>query len=235
MAYAQFTETIEGTAVSFDMMPVAPSVTTGIAPFWIGRTEVTWDAYDVFIYGLDQAPETGQADAVTRPSKPYISMDRGFGHAGWPVISVSYRGAEAFCAWLSQKTGRRYRLPTEREWRHACERGDIDPAQLGEHAWYRENSDFQTHPVGTRKGDRYGLQDLFGNALEWATGDDGAPVTLGGCYRDSAADVGCGARVLPTPAWNQSDPQIPKSIWWLADGGFVGFRVLCEPQPEPAP
>ena len=79
VAYAQFTETIDGTAVQFDMMPVPGDAGRGIEPYWIGRTEVTWDAYDVFVFGFD---EPGDDDAVTRPSKPYISMDRGFGHAG---------------------------------------------------------------------------------------------------------------------------------------------------------
>ena len=112
--YAQFTETIGGTAVSFDMMPVLGDAEGEINPFWIGRTEVTWNAYDVFLYGLDMPDDElgdDDSDAITRPSKPYISMDRGFGHAGYPVISVSSRGAAAFCTWLSLKTGRRYRLP----------------------------------------------------------------------------------------------------------------------------
>ncbi len=228
VAYAQFTETIDGTAVAFDMMPVIAGVTQGIDPFWIGRTEVTWDAYDVFVFGFDEPDET-ESDAVTRPSKPYISMDRGFGHAGYPVISVSSRGAMAFCDWLSRKTGRRYRLPTEVEWRLTCERGRIPTTQIGRYAWYRGNADFKTHPVGTREDDARGVFDMYGNASEWCTGFDGDPVTLGGSYRDHVAGLGCAARVPPSDAWNQSDPQIPKSVWWLADAGFVGFRVVCEP------
>ena len=230
--YAQFTETISGTAVAFDMMPVLGDVDLEIDPFWIGRTEITWDAYDVFLYGLDvtdDEPDDDNPDAITRPSKPYISMDRGFGHAGYPVISVSSRGAAAFCTWLSLKTGRRYRLPTEDEWRHACERGRIDAAEVDRHAWYRGNADFMTHAVATKSPGRRGLHDMYGNASEWCIGADGEPVTLGGCFRDDLDGLGCAARVPPTAAWNQSDPQIPRSIWWLADAGFIGFRVVCEP------
>ncbi len=223
---AQFTETIAGTAVSFEMVPVPGDASLGIRPFWIGRTEVTWDAYDVYLYGLDQAAGEPGADAVTRPSKPYISMDRGFGHAGFPGISMSYHGAASFCEWLSVKTGRRYRLPTEQEWRFVCDRGAVENAS--EHAWHRGNADFKTHPVATRRPDAHGIHDMYGNAAEWCTGSDGRPVTLGGSYRDEPAGVGCVARVEPRDAWNQSDPQIPKSIWWLADAGFVGFRVVCE-------
>ena len=53
-------------------------------PFWIAKTEMTWDLYDIFVYGLDQPERTDESgvDAITRPSKPYIAMDRGFGKAG---------------------------------------------------------------------------------------------------------------------------------------------------------
>jgi formylglycine-generating enzyme required for sulfatase activity len=241
--HEQFTETLDGTTVSFVMKPVPAGRfalqdgsgvgggQAGIGPFWISETEVTWDAYDVYLFGPDEQEAAGDAgpDAVTRPSKPYISVDRGFGHAGYPAISMSYLGALSFCEWLSRRTGRRYRLPTQREWRYVCRLGAVDGASADEHAWYRSNADFRTHPVATRAPDALGLYDLWGNASEWCTGPDGSPVTLGGSYRDPAGGIGCGARVLPSDAWNESDPQVPKSVWWLADAGFVGFRVVCEP------
>ena len=91
-----------------------------VKPFHIGRTEVTWDMYDVFALGLDVAKEKTSADAVARPSQPYGAPDYGWGHAGFPAISVTRDAAEAFCKWLSTKTGRVYRLPTEAEWTHAA-------------------------------------------------------------------------------------------------------------------
>jgi len=225
----QFTEAIGGSAVTLEMLPMPGDARQGLDSFWIGRTEVTWDLYDVFVYGLDRRDDDFGADAVTRPSKPYISMDRGFGHAGYPVISVSSHAAAAFCSWLSIKTGRRYRLPTIAEWRLACRRGRIDPAQLDRYAWYRDNAEFKTHPVATREPGARGLHDMYGNASEWCTGADGEPVTLGGSYRDELDGIGCVAGVASSVDWNRSDPQIPRSIWWLADAGFVGFRVVCEP------
>ena len=69
---------------------------------------------------------------------------------------------------------------------------------------------------------------MWGNAAEWVTGDGGRPLVVGGSYRDAADRAGCAAAVTPSDAWNASDPQMPKSVWWLADGGFVGFRVVCE-------
>ena len=224
---SEFNQPVHGSTQSMLMVGVAPGIET--APFWIGATEVPWDLYDVFVYRLDE-PAGGAtgADAVARPSKPYISMDRGFGHTGYPAISMSFRGAEAFCAWLSERTGRRYRLPTEREWRHVCSQAALERDDLKSSAWCRENSGGRTHPVGSKTPDAAGLHDLFGNAAEWCVGEDGRPVVLGGHYRDPAARLGCDMRLEPTSDWNDSDPQLPKSVWWLADAGFVGFRVVCE-------
>jgi formylglycine-generating enzyme required for sulfatase activity len=238
-----FTQTIDGTALSFEMIPVnarwVPMIgdrglQTASGPFWIAKTELTWDLYDTFVFGLDQpeAPDESGVDAITRPSKPYIAMDRGFGKAGYPVISVSYHGARAFCEWLSKKIGRTYRLPTEAEWRVACALGDIRPGAVDDHAWHKDNSDFKTHPVGKKKPGALGLHDMYGNASEWCSGGDDKPVTMGGSYRDSAEEIGCTMRVEPSDTWNASDPQIPKSVWWLADGGFVGFRIVCIPQED---
>ncbi|MHC5005128.1 MAG: formylglycine-generating enzyme family protein [Planctomycetota bacterium] len=230
-----FKQSIEGTVVSFEMVPLPAGTVTidgqdiEVGPVWIGRTEVTWDAFDVYMLGLDEPADAGGVDAVARPSKPYISMDRGFGHGGYPVISISYHSAQTFCAWLSKKTGRTYRLPTEAEWRHACTLGGVDESTADEHAWHFGNARFTTHPVGKKAADAVGLHDLHGNAGEWCTGVDGAPVTMGGTYRSDADELGCASRVPPSDAWNASDPQIPKSIWWLADGGFIGFRLVCEP------
>jgi len=231
-----FVQTIKGTTVSFTMAPIPGGTApdgTAIKPFSIATTEVTWDVYDIWVFSLD-VPE-GTADASTRPTKPYLLMDRGYGHQGYPAISVSHKGAEEFCRWLTAKTGRKYRLPTEAEWEHACRAGASgkygfgdDAAELREHAWYAGNAEEKTHPIGTRKANAWGLFDMLGNASEWVTGADGAPKTAGGCFRDEAEDLTPATRVAPSRSWNASDPQIPKSVWWLADGGFVGFRVVCE-------
>ena len=69
---------------------------------------------------------------------------------------------------------------------------------------------------------------MLGNAGEWCTAPDGTCAVRGGSYGDPAATVRVDARAPPNPAWNKSDPQIPKSKWWLADGPFVGFRIALE-------
>jgi len=205
-----------------------------VAPFMLATTELTWDVLDVFVYGLDRpADDPPGADGVTRPSKPYLTMDRGFGHAGYPAISMSAKTAEAFAAWLSTTTGHRVRLPTEAEWRHAAALAAIDPARVDEHAWHAGNARRTTHPVGKKTADALGLHDLYGNAGEWCLAADGKPVLLGGSYREPASRLGVAGRMVPSEDWNASDPQIPKSVWWLADGPWTGVRLVCEPAPAP--
>lgn len=221
-----YQETIPGTIVHFEMVPVPGG--QGIAPFYLGRTEVTWDMYDVFALGLDAKTPAGAPDAVARPSRPYGAPDYGWGHAGFPVISIARDAAEAFAAWLTQATGRTYRLPTEAEWNHAAalaRRGLADAAALDAHAWHRENAGRRTHAVGTREPDALGLLDLFGNAAEWVSTSDGARVTRGGSFRDPLDVLWNGARAVQDDSWNERDPQLPKSRWWLSDGPFVGFRI----------
>ncbi len=231
-----FTESIRGTARTIEMIPV--SALPGASPIWMCKTEIPWEVLDICIYGFDKVDgksDSPGADAVTRPTKPYIAMDRGFGHAGWPANSVGFKNANTFCEWLSAKSGKHYRLPTVAEWKHACEMGKVDPNAVGDFAWFDENSDGTTHKIGSKKADAQGLHDLYGNLAEWCVQPDGSGVVLGGSFREAKDEIGCSASVVDSPKWNRSDPQIPKSIWWLADAGWIGFRVVCDgPAAAPA-
>lgn len=238
-----YTETIPGTVVSFDMVPVPAGRTTvttasgeqevAVGPLWISRGEMLWDAFDVWVFGLDQGGQIGTGkgeDAVSRPSKPYLLPGESFGHQGRPALAMTYHGAERFARWLSDRTGKKYRLATEAEWEHACRANAPEPkTNLGEYAWYWDNAGEKTHAPGTRKPNAFGLVDMLGNVGEWVTGADGAPVVKGGSFRDDPEDVHCAARRKQTPAWNATDPQLPKSKWWLPDAPFVGFRLVREP------
>jgi formylglycine-generating enzyme required for sulfatase activity len=237
-------DSIPGTLVTFEMvavpggtavLPAADGTTrrVGVKPLLVGRTELTWDAYDAFTLSAAPAVNAGGADATARPSRPYGAPDYGFGHAGYPTMSVTRAAAEAFCAWLSEKTGKRYRLPTEAEWVHvatlAAGRATLAPARRDAIAWHQRNAGRKTHPVASRRPDELGLYDLFGNVAEWVTTDDGRRVARGGSYVDPPAVVGPHARAVQDPSWNERDPQIPKSRWWLSDAPFIGFRIVREP------
>ena len=196
---------------------------------WIGRTEVTWDLYDVFALSRpDSTERRGAADAVARPTRPYGAPDYGWGHAGFPVISVAYTAAEAFCVWLSSRTGKRYRLPTESEWELVASQAAAGRT-VDDLAWHAGNAEGTTHAVGRRAADALGLHDLFGNAAEWVTVSSGRPVTRGGSFHDAPQTVGPSARAVQDDSWNERDPQIPQSRWWMSDAPFVGFRIVREP------
>jgi formylglycine-generating enzyme required for sulfatase activity len=288
-----YTDVVANGEVTFDMVPIpggkflmgttdeepghkpdeAPPHQVEISPFWMGRCEVTWKEFDVWIFALDvKSRELARieptelekkADAITRPSKPYMDMSFGMGKDNYPAISMTQWAARAYCKWLSQKTGRYYRLPTEAEWEYACRAGTTtaysfgdDPTQLGEYAWYSKNSDEKYQKVGLKKPNPWGLYDMHGNVAEWVL-DQHTPQSYqdfageltknplvvpktvypeavrGGSWVDE--DVGrlrSAARLGSREEWKEQDPGDPKSIWYLTDASFLGFRVV-RPLSEP--
>jgi formylglycine-generating enzyme required for sulfatase activity len=156
-----------------------PQHAVTIRPFWIGKTEVTWEEYDLFALAVPRkargaAPALADADAITHPTTPFTDESFGYGKGRQPAISVTHYAAMEFCRWLSQKTGKRYRLPTEAEWEYACRAGTSTPyssaedaAALPELAWFEENSESRPHPVAQKKPNPWGLFDMHGNVAEW--------------------------------------------------------------------
>jgi formylglycine-generating enzyme required for sulfatase activity len=238
-----YTETIPNSAVKFEMQPIpGGTVTIGgkpvdVKPFFMAQTETTWEMFDAFTLSGEPSPPYDQTqfapDAVARPSKTYILPDLGWGHNGFPAINISSTNAEMFCRWLSSVTKKKYRLPSEAEWELACRAGTqgdwkIDTATLDKSAWHNGNSDATTHAVGKKQPNAYGLNDILGNAGEWALDADGKPVLCGGTFLDKPAAQSPTTRRKWSPKWQENDPQLPKSRWWLANGPFVGFRVVCD-------
>lgn len=195
-----YSETIPGSTVSFDMVAIpagrflmgsppgeagrkddeGPQHPVEIRPFWMGKCEVTWDEFDLFWKARpggkeDKEPENPtDADAVTRPTPPYADETFDKGREGHPVLGITHHAAMQYCRWLSLKTGKVYRLPTEAEWEYACRAGTTtayywgdDPKKIGDYAWYDGNSDEKTQKVGTKKPNAWGLYDMAGNVSEW--------------------------------------------------------------------
>jgi formylglycine-generating enzyme required for sulfatase activity len=110
------------------------------------------------------------------------------GNVDRPVETVSWDDAQEFIKKLNEIEGTdKYRLPTEAEWENACRAGTTtdfffgnDESKLGEYAWYGDNSEIKTHPVGQKKPNAWGLYDMHGNIWEWVEDDyhenyEGAP------------------------------------------------------------
>ena len=120
-------------------------------PFYLGIHEVTQEQYERV---MDENPS-------------------GLGEAMCPVEGVSWEDANDFCEKLSEMdTEHDYRLPTEAEWEYACRAGTITRYSCGDEldpgcAWFRDNSDGQTHPVGEKRPNAFGLYDMHGNVVEW--------------------------------------------------------------------
>lgn len=237
-----YTEKLADSLVEFEMAVVPGGKmkvgkdTVEVKPFWMAKTETTWQMLDAFIASGPPSKAYDQSDFapdfVARPSKPYILPDLGWGHQGYPAININISTAEMFCRWLSSVTKKKYRLPTEAEWELACQGGEtaekLDKDALEKASWHGGNS-AKTHPVGKKTANKLGLFDMYGNVGEWAIGLDGKPVLCGASFADGAESANPQMRKKWEAHWQESDPQLPKSRWWLSDGPFAGFRVVREP------
>ena len=232
-----YTETIPGSLVTFDLVPVPAG--DGVGALYFGKHEVTWDEfyYWALCRDIDQeATKVNQRAKKLRPSPPYTDVDHGFGLKDRPAIGMSRRSAELYCQWLSRQTGKTYRLPTRAEWRHAYRLGYGPPDQklpketLDAVAWYVKNSDAKTHAPGTKRPTPQGIYDLLGNAAEWVTDAGDTPAVVGGGFRSYPRELnGAAEEQEDQSVWNENDPSQPKSMWWFIDADYVGFRVVCVP------
>jgi formylglycine-generating enzyme required for sulfatase activity len=289
-----YTEIVEQTEARFEMLPIpggkflmgspedeegreddeGPTREVQVAPFWMAKTEITWNVYDVWMSDLDifrrevlkleASPRDVLADKyqISQPTKPYTDMSFGMGTRGYPAVCMTQHAARTFCKWLSAKTGRYYRLPTEAEWEYACRAGtttaysfgdDVD--QLEDYAWFFDNTDGGYEKVGKKKPNPWGLHDMHGNVAEWVLDqyDEAGyesmlqetvnplaiPKTLyprvvrGGGWDQFPEDCRSAAREASNEDWKKQDPQIPKSIWYHTDAVHVGLRGV-RPLVEPS-
>lgn len=201
------------------------------------------------------------ADAISLPTPPYVDMSFGMGKDGYPAINMTQYAAVQFAKWLTAKTGHFYRLPTEAEWEYACRAGNESTYHFGDtvdelndYAWFYENSEYNYQQIGTKKPNGLDLHDMHGNVTEWTMDQYDEDyysefeneiadnpwlrptelyprVVRGGSWKDDADRLRCAARRGSISRWKQRDPQLPKSIWWLTDADFVGFRLVRPENP----
>lgn len=237
-----YREAIPATLVEFDMALVPGDSSKSAPPIYMGTHEVTWDEFMPWVDGrdLESLGEIGELRAIKlRPSPPYGSVDRGFGMGRRPALGMSRLAAEKYCEWLSKETGRKYRLPTEKEWKRAFVMGGgvldqpptADQANLTavyfENSWDDQIDDWATKPVGSLAPNALGIYDLAGNVCEWVVGAGDDHVALGGHFDADLDELGVG-RAVEDEAWNRDYPNEPKSLWWFVNARWVGFRLVSD-------
>jgi formylglycine-generating enzyme required for sulfatase activity len=224
-------------AGKIEMPTTRPGVKTEVVEIksiWVSTTELTWDHYEPWYLAHDVTIEEERFKlwGKSRPSYIAYSDPYDFGREGHPAIFIHPYSAGMYCKWLSEKTGMKYRLPSEAEWEYACragrERDGASVAQLLSGAWAAENSDESTHFVAERSPNPWGLYDMLGNVAEWVIGYDGQPVLKGGSFMDKAADLNSRMRQPLDTKMQVRDPQLPKSRWYLSDADYAGFRIVRE-------
>lgn len=161
-------------------------------PFYLSKHEVTQAQYEALV-GFNPAffPRCGP---------------------NCPAEFVPWEEVQLFLHRLNEKErSTAYRLPTEAEWEYACRAGTSteyafgdDPAPLGEYAWTGENADKQTHRVGLKRSNPWGLYDMHGNVWEWV--QDGIGPYPAGPVEDPLYDDGGAQKVLRGGSWSFSNP-----------------------------
>jgi len=182
----------------------SPQRNVTVSPFFMGEMEVTWDQFWAF-YGETMSegrtpPEKIYAnnsredlDAVSGPTAPFGFPDQGWGMGERPAITMTHYAAETFCQWLSLKTGKKYRLPTEAEWEYAARGGTSTPyffdgspkkysnegfwngmfgadtTVINSYAVYVNNSKNRTQEPAKMKANPFGLKNMAGNVMEYCS------------------------------------------------------------------
>ncbi|MDH3290907.1 MAG: SUMF1/EgtB/PvdO family nonheme iron enzyme [Gemmatimonadota bacterium] len=238
--FTDYTEYIPGTTVSFEMVAIpggtfrmgspesepyrradeGPVHSVAVDSVWMGRIEVTWDEFEAWYRATrsegrsdTRLMEDEGVDAITGATPPYVPPDQGWGKGDRPAITMTYHAAEQYCRWLSQVTGKHYRLPTEAEWEYAA-RGGSDgpyffegsPTKYTERRWrnrvlgrntvvldsfviHRGNSNGRTQPPSLVTANPFGLRNMLGNVREF-TAD---------WYAADTYERGAGDGAVPNP------------------------------------
>jgi len=157
-----------------------------------------------------------------------------------PVEQVSWNDVQEFIKKLNEREGaEKYRLPSEAEWEYAARGGNAtrytfedDEFELDEYGWYHENSNYETHPIGQKKPNSWGLYDMHGNVWEWVQDEwhdsyEGAP-TDGSAWEDGSG----ASRVIRDGCWFNGPGYWRSALRFYLDpcarNVDLGFRLLKE-------
>lgn len=227
----------------FKMVLVPGDPQAGVGPFYMSEHEVTWGMFDRWMDAgdLDGQPAAELAELRElglRPSPLYgdPTVTVQLNDKDNPAIAVSQLTATAFCKWLSEQTGRKYRLPTMSEWQHALKMGGGVPGDLNAVAWHAVNSPKdlfstkQSSPVKSKAPNAIGLYDMLGSAAEWVTDTGTDRVVVGGSFFTEPGKITADwKKVEDLEVWSESYPNDPKSRFWYSDFYVTGIRLICEP------
>lgn len=214
-----------------------PHIVTIAKRFAVGKFEVTFREWDACV----AARACAQVE------------DEGWGRERRPVINVAYEQAVSYAEWLSEKTGKRYRLLSEAEWEYAARAGSdkarfwgsgpdracqfanvYDVTGKAEHNFNWENFGCDdkyanTAPVGSFAPNAFGLHDMLGNVWEWV--EDCGNDSYTGAPADGSvwSDGDCSRRVNRGGSWNMIPPSVRSANRFRfppsARGSILGFRV----------
>ncbi len=207
-----------------------------LSQFFMAEVETTWDMYWAFyqetmsegrtppekVYAMNS---NADIDGISGPTPPFGYPDQGWGGGDRPAITMTHYAAETFCQWLSKKTGKKYRLPTEAEWEYAARGGtetpyffDGNPKKYSDHGFwrkffspdtdvissfvvYKNNSKYRTQEPSFVEANPFGLKNMLGNVMEYCA-DKYDPEA----YSKSGVQV--------------TDPLVKEGTEWVVRGGY---------------
>lgn len=218
----------------------SPQHEVTVSPFFMAEVETTWDQYWAFYAETMSEGRTPPevvyennlkalgVDAISGPTPPFGYPDQGWGQGDRPAITMTHYAAETYCQWLSEKTGKKYRLPTEAEWEYAA-RGGTETAyffkgnpkefsnkgfmrnvfkaktdSISSYVIYDNNSNGRTQLPSEVLPNPFGLKNMLGNVLEY-TADK---------YDPEAYSKRSGKTV---------DPIVTEGEEWVVRGGNYSF------------
>lgn len=226
-------KTAESMGMRFKLLP------TGTFEMGRGGMEHQVTLTKPFMMGIYEVTQAQYEQVMGENPSSFIGPEH-------PVDGVSWNKAAEFCRKLSalpeeMAAGNVYRLPTEAEWEYACRAGTPtyfgvgdSVSELGEYAWYKDNTGETTHPVGRKKANDWGLYDMRGNVWEWV--EDWWDVYPSGPITDPTGPESGEYRIARGGGWNAyagitnatHRSRFPPS----RVRNLYGFRVVLDLTPE---